>query len=164
MLMGMEDEMKIEKLEMFRNTQPQALCSLARKAIATTLVAAFTICSVASAAGTPVSPQAGTEKTPTLRERVLAIPPHAMVQVKLHNKEKIKGRLGEVTNEGFDIQTATGDKIDNQKISFDDVKSIKEIDEGKRGHRLATNIVVGAAVGVLALIVIGAVAYAHTGD
>jgi len=72
-----------------------------------------------------------------------------MVQVKLRSKEKIKGRLGEITNEGFVIQTATGDKIENQTISFNDVKSIKVTGGGGKGARVATYIIVGAAVAVV---------------
>jgi len=139
--------MKTSRLEVFRNMPSQSFCSLARRAIATALVAAF-IGSTASAAGAPFSPQTGTEKAPTLKERVLAIPPNAMVQVKLRSKEKIKGRLGEVTNEGFVVQAATGDKIENQKISFNDVKSIKAIAGGK-GARVASYIIIGAGVAVV---------------
>jgi len=145
--------MKTATLEVFRNKPSQSFCSLARRAIATTLVAAFTICSTASAVGAPFSPQTGTEKAPTLKERVLAMPPHAMVQVKLRSKEKIKGRLGEVTNEGFVIQTATGDKIDNHKVSFSGVKSIK-VTEGGKGGRVAGYVAAGVIVAVAAFVVL----------
>jgi len=138
--------MKTARLEVFRNTPSKSIHSLTRRAIATMLVAAFTICSTASAAGAPSSPQTGTAKAPTMKERVLAIAPNTMVQVKLRSKQKISGRLGEVTNEGFLIQTATGDKIENQKISFNDVKSIKAVTE--RGKGRVSGYIVGAAVGV----------------
>jgi len=138
--------MKTARLEVFRNTPSKSIHSLTRRAIATMLVAAFTIGSTALAVGAPFSPQTGTEKAPTLKERVLAIPPHAMVQVKLRRKEKIKGRLGEVTNEGFVVQTATGDKIDNQKVSFGEVKSIKAIGGGGKKSRVALYVVTGVAV------------------
>jgi hypothetical protein len=144
--------MKTARLEAFRNTSSQSIRSLARRAIATTLVAAFTICSTASAAGAPFSPQSDTEKAPTLKERVLAFPPHAMVQVKLRSKEKIRGRLGEITDEGFVVQTATGGKIDSQKISFNDVKSIK-VTEGGKGGKVAAYIAAGA-VGAAVILVI----------
>jgi hypothetical protein len=162
-LTGTEDKMKTVTLEMFRNTRSRPAYSFTRRAIAATLVAAFTICSTASAAGARVSPQAGMEKAPTLRERVLAIPPHAMVQVKLRSKEKIKGRLGEITNEGFIIQTATADRIDNQKISFDNVKSIKVNEEGGKKGRVAAYIIVGAGIGAAVTFLAILEALAHNG-
>jgi len=77
-----------------------------------------------------------------------------MVQVKLRSKQKISGRLGEVTNEGFVVQTAAGDKIENQKISFNDVKSIKVTEGGGKGARVASYIIVGVVVGFVAFVVI----------
>ncbi len=129
-------------LQMYRRRPSQSVCSLARRAIATAWVAVFTVCSAAAAAGAPPSPQAGPEKAPTVRERVLAMPPHTMVQVKLHNK-KIRGRVSVVTRKGFVIQFAAGDKTENEKISFDDVESIQVI-EGK-GTAVSAHIVVDGA-------------------
>ena len=128
-------------LKMFRCRPSQSMRSLARKAIATAWVAVFTTCSAAAAAGAPPSPQAGPEKAPTVRERVLAMPPHTMVQVKLHNK-KIRGRLSVVTRKGFVIQFAAGDKTENEKISFDDVESIQAIEGHGKGTAVSAHIVV----------------------
>jgi len=69
--------------------------------------------------------------------------------------------LGEVTNEGFVVQTAIGDKIDNQKVSFNDVKSIKVTEGGGKGATVASYIIVGAVVGVAAFIAILYAVAAH---
>ena len=138
--------MNIAMLKMFRCRPSQSMGSLARRAIATALVAVFTTCSAAAAAGAPPSPQAGPEKDPTVRERVLAMPPHTMVQVNLHNK-KIRGRLSVVTRKGFVIQIAAGDKTENEKISFDDVESIKAIEGNGKGTSVSVHIVVEGGAG-----------------
>lgn len=94
---------------------------------------------------------------PTLKERVLEIPPGTMTEVKLVNKQKIRGRLGEVTDEGFTLTTAQGDKISTQKIAFTDVKSIKKVGGGKAGHVVAYSL---AGIGAFFLILF-VVAAAH---
>jgi len=88
----------------------------------------------ALAVGAVPAGQAGTEQKPTLKERILEIPSGTMVEVRLLNKQKIRGRLGEITNEGFSLQTAQGDKVETQKIAFTDAKSVKKVEGGKAGH------------------------------
>ena len=139
--------MNTAMLKMFRRRASQSVCSLARRAIASALVAAFTTCSAVGAAGAPPSPQTGPEKDPTVRERVLAMPPHTMVQVNLHNNKKIRGRLSVVTRKGFVIQIAAGDKTGNQKISFDDIESIKAIEGNGKGTSVSVHIVVEGGAG-----------------
>ncbi len=45
-------------------------------------------------------------------------------EVKLLNKQKLKGRLGEITETGFTLQYAVKDKIETRTVDFKDVKSI----------------------------------------
>lgn len=84
-------------------------------------------------------------QNPTLKEKVLEIPPQTMVEVRLRNKEKVRGRLGEVSNEGLALKVAKGDKIEDRKIAFGELKSIKAV-EGK-GSKAAW-IVLGVLAGV----------------
>ena len=141
-----EIDMNLAMLETFRCRPSQSICSLARRALATALVAVFTTCSAAAAAGAPPSAQAGPEKEPTVRDRVLAMPPHTMVQVNLHNK-KIRGRLRVVTRKGFVIQIAASGKTENEKISFDDVESIKAIEGNGKGSSVSVHVVVDGGKG-----------------
>ncbi len=134
-----------------RCTLSQSTYSLARRAIATTFVAVLATWLNTTAAGVPPVPQAGPEKAPTVRERIQAMPPHTMVQVKLHNK-KIRGRLSLVTRKGFVIQFAAGDKTENEKISFDDVESIQAIEGSGHGTTVSAHIVLDGGGGVDVLI------------
>jgi hypothetical protein len=144
--------MNLAMLKMFRCRPSRSMCSLARRAIATILVAVFTSCS-AAAAGAPPAPQTGPEKSPTVRERILAMPPHTMVQVKLHNKN-IRGRLSVVTRKGFVIQVTAGGKTENEKISFDDVESVNTVEGSGKRTSVSVHIVLegGARGGVDVLI------------
>ena len=104
--------------------------------LATTIFVATTLEAKVGAAGAAPAGQSGTERKLTLKEQILKVPPGTMIEVRLLNKQKIRGRLGEITNEGFSLQTAQGDKVETQKIAFTDVKSVKKVDGGKVGHAL----------------------------
>ena len=86
------------------------------------------------AAGTVPAGQRSTAQKPTLKERVLEVPPGTMIQVRLLDKQKIRGRLGEITDEAFSVQTAEGNKVETRKIAFADVKSFKQVKGGKAGR------------------------------
>jgi hypothetical protein len=99
------------------------------------------------------SPAQAESTKPTLKERILEIPPGTMIQVRLLSKEKLRGRLGEVTDEGFAIQTAKGNKIETRKIAFEDVKSLSKV-EGRKAAKTAGWVVLGALAGIGAVILI----------
>jgi len=66
--------------------------------------------------------------------------------------------LGEISNEAFTLKIAKGNNIEDRKIAFEDVKSIKSVGGSKAG-RTALYILAGAGVALVVLIVIFAVAY-----
>jgi hypothetical protein len=95
--------------------------------------------------------QAGASKKPTLKEQVIQIPAGAQVEVRLHSKERFRGRLVEVGDEGFTLQIAHEGRIETRKISFGDVRSVKQI------HRqnTAKYIFFGVAMTVGLLLAVG---------
>jgi len=141
-----EIEMNTAMLKMFRSRPAKSGRFLARKAIATALVAVITFCSAAAAEDAPPGPQNDSERAPTVRERIMAMPPHTMVQVKLHNK-KIRGRLRLVTRKGFVIQVSTEGRADNEKIAFDDVESVRAIEGNGKGASVSVHIVIDGGEG-----------------
>jgi hypothetical protein len=105
----------------------------------------------ASATGAAL-PQETTKKA-TVQERIMEIPPGTMVEVRLMDKHKLRGRLGEVTNEGFSLQTAQGNKVETQKIAFTEVKTLKKVEGETTGKKVGRGVVYGlAGIGVLILI------------
>jgi hypothetical protein len=106
------------------------------------------------AAGAVPPGQAGTERKLTLKERILEVPPGTMIEVRLLNKQKIRGRLGELTDEGFSLTTAQGEKIETQKVAFTDLKSFKKV-EDTAGKKVGTGVLYGlAGIGVLFVVLI----------
>jgi hypothetical protein len=106
----------------------------------------------ASAIGASL-PQETTKKA-TVQERILGIPPGTLIEVRLMNKNKLRGRLGEVTNEGFSLQTAQGNKVETQKIAFAEVKSLKKVEGETTGKKFSRGVIYGlAGIGVLILII-----------
>ncbi len=100
---------------------------------------------------------------PTIQERILDVQTGTMIEVKLMDKHKLRGRLGEVTNEGFALQTAQGNKIETQKLAFTDVKSFKKV-EGGTGDRVSKGLIYGLAGAGALLIILIIVAAAASGD
>ena len=86
-------------------------------------------------------------KAQKLREKVLEIPPQTMVEVRLKNKEVVKGRLGDVSSDGFVVREAVGQQITDRKIAFDDVKSMKKF-EGNKALKVAGYSALAVAVAV----------------
>jgi hypothetical protein len=104
----------------------------------------------AAAAGALPVAQTESKGNSTLKQRMLEVPPGTMIEVRLLNKQKIRGRLGELTDEGFSLTTAQGEKISTQKIAFTEVKSFKKVEGGKGGHVVLYAL---AGIGVALLVV-----------
>lgn len=85
------------------------------------------------------------------KTRVRAIPLGSLVDVRLNNNEKIRGRMGEVPDEGFLIQTVQGGKVETRKIAFTDMKSVKFVHKSHTTRNIL--LVAGIAVAVLAIVV-----------
>ena len=103
------------------------------------------------AAGALPTNQAGAHQKPTPKERMLQVPTGSVIEVKLPNKEKIRGRPGELADEGFSLTTAQGDKIATRKISFSELKSFKRAGGGKTGYALLSAL---AGIGALFVVLV----------
>ncbi len=84
------------------------------------------------------------------------------MEVRLRQKgsEKIAGKLGPVTDEGFEVQTVKSGKVSNEKVAFADVNSVKEKRGMSRGHKIL--LVVLVPVGLF--VVLYAIAVARSGS
>lgn len=123
--------------------------------LATMLFGTTTLEAKVGAAGAIPPGQAGTERKLTLKERILEVPPGTMIEVRLLNKEKIRGRLGELTDEGFSLTTAQGEKIEAKKVAFTDLKSFKKLEGDTAGKKVGKVVLYGlAGIGVLMVVLI----------
>ncbi len=96
-------------------------------------------------------------RSPSVKEQVLTIARDAAVEVRLTDNSKRKGRLGEVSDAGFELQTERKGSITTEQVSFDRVKSVKQLHRDSTGRSigrtvLITGIVVGTVFGVIFLI------------
>jgi hypothetical protein len=83
-----------------------------------------------------------------LQRRLASIPAGKKIEVKLKQEgsKKITGKLGLVTDEGFEVQTVKSGQVSSEKVAFADVESVK----AKKGMRMLywILIVVGAVIGI----------------
>ena len=84
------------------------------------------------------------------KEKVLAIPAGSTVEVRLKDKTRLSGRLGAVSDAGFELQTTRSGTIGTQQIAFDNLRSIKNTGHGSSTHGVGKGL-------IITLIVVGAV-------
>jgi Rieske Fe-S protein len=100
----------------------------------------------------PLLPQS-TETSPEARikQRVIEIGPGSLVEVRLHSKEKLLGRVTAIADDSFGLQAVKAGKIAEQKVAFSDVKSIKQ----KNARAMRVWAIVG--ITLAAILVLGAI-------
>ena len=97
----------------------------------------------------PVCARAATqEDAPTIQEQLVLIPAGNLVEVKTMAKQKLRGRLGALTTDSFELQIAKGGQLQAQLIRFDQVKRVKVVDQ-------RVGLSTGGKIGVGALVVVG---------
>lgn len=69
----------------------------------------------------------------------------SVVEVELKSKEKLRGRLGAVTDAGFEMQHVKNDQTLNQTLRFDEVRKVKL---KSQGMSTGAKIAIGALAGV----------------
>lgn len=94
-------------------------------------------------------------KKPTLKEQALEIPVGSQIEARLQNKEKLRGRMGEITDDGFRLQHVRANKVETRNIAFAELKSIKMVERESSG-RIALYVLAGVGVTFLILFAIAA--------
>jgi hypothetical protein len=112
------------------------------------LVQAVAQCAVAQ---TNAPSPSGQDKASILKARVLEIPFGAPVEARLLSKEKLKGEMGDVSNDGFTLRAVNGDPSQSREVSFAELKSIKVISQHASLARplLKSLIAAGVMAGVI---------------
>ena len=100
---------------------------MTQRQLALVSIALLLSCSLADAS--PPQVQSAVEAT-DLRERLILIPAGSIIEVKLINKQKIRGRLGPVSDTGFEVQHAGNNQIVTEAFAFDTVSSVKVTGKG----------------------------------
>lgn len=96
-------------------------------------------------------------KRHSVKEQVVTIARDAAVEVRFTDGSKQKGRLGSVSDSGFELQTERNGAITTEQVAFERVKSVKGLRHESTGRSigrtvLITGIVVGTVFGVMALV------------
>lgn len=102
-------------------------------------------------------PLAASSPADNVRRQVLSITRESAVEVRFTDKTKRAGRLGAVQEDSFELQTESAGRIETLKIQFDQVKSVRTLDQRSLGRSIGrtvgiTGIVVGVVVGILVII------------
>jgi hypothetical protein len=121
------------------------------RSVLATLLAAILVLQtalVASGSAAPkVTPHEQSEQTAALKRRVLKIQPQSMVNVKLNNKETLRGRLTEVTDEGFTVKVLQGEAFADRQFAYSEVKSVEAEKSG--GSQVKKWLLIGVVAGAI---------------
>ncbi len=99
------------------------------------------------------SPQAAASQKPGPKEQVVQLSPGSLVKITMRNNEKLKGTLGEVSAESFDLKIRKADKTESRKMRYDDVKSITPaIKHPIRDPLIALAVVAGVVVVIVGIV------------
>lgn len=79
-----------------------------------------------------------------VQDRIRALPPGSTLELKLTNEEKLKGKLGSVGPEGFELRIAREGTITARKVAFTEVRSMR------LRHGMSTGAKIGLGVGIFA--------------
>ncbi len=88
----------------------------------------------------------------SVRSQITGMPTGTNIEVRLKNKQTLRGARGEVSGSDFTLLNAT---VGDRQIAFDDVTSVKQLN--KKSHT-TRNVLIVAGVAVVALAVVLAVA------
>lgn len=89
----------------------------------------------------------------SIKEQILNIRSGSSVEVRLTDKSKLQGRLGEVSDSGFELQGLSGDKIGTQQVPFDRVQSVRDKSQASMGRSLGHGFIIAGVV-IVAIVVI----------
>lgn len=92
-----------------------------------------------------------------LKEKLIEMPAGSVVEARLLGKESVRGKLGNLSDAGFEIQTVRDGRIETRTIAYDEVRSVKL---HQKGMSTTARIVLGtlAGVGVVFVILIAVAA------
>ncbi len=80
--------------------------------------------------------------------------------MRLQTRQKYRGRLGAISDSGFELQFTKAGKIVTETFTFDTVRSVKAVSQG---WSLPKKIVVGTLIGAGVLLIISLIACAAGG-
>jgi hypothetical protein len=93
---------------------------------------------------------------PSVQQQIVEIPAGSVVEVRLKSAEKLRGRLDELSADGFAMKLAKGNQAVTRQVAFDEVKSVKRVEGGKTKSFFAGVGIFWVAVTVIGLIVVAA--------
>jgi|KBSSwiStaDraftv2_1062776.scaffolds.fasta_scaffold949156_2 hypothetical protein len=94
----------------------------------------------------------------SIQEQVRAISAQTPVEVRLRDRGKLRGWLGEVSASGFELRCETKNRLDTKTFAFDAVKSIRIVDTVKPRHT-ARSILIGVGIAVGAIFITSVIVF-----
>jgi hypothetical protein len=77
----------------------------------------------------PPSPSTQQSSAPSdpMKSQVLQIPHGSFVEVRLISGEKLRGRLGDILDEGFMLRTVSNNRLVDLQVRFEELRSVRPV-------------------------------------
>jgi hypothetical protein len=110
----------------------------------------------------PLAPVTAQQTKPSpeqaIKAKLLEIPTGSTIEVKLRGKPTVRGKLGAVQDNGFELQSLRDGKVVTDSFTLGDVKAVSP----KQGHT-TRKVVVGVLIGIGVLVAIGVIVAVASG-
>ena len=80
-----------------------------------------------------------------LKGQLLEIPMGSQIEIRLVTKEKIRGQLASVADDGVSVKTLTGSTIEEKRVAFDQMVSVKQV---RKGLPFVAKVFIGVGIGI----------------
>lgn len=93
---------------------------------------------------------------PLARAAVADIARDAPVEVRTTGRQKVRGRLGAVWEDGFEVRQIREGRVEAQAFSFNEVRSIRELSHPARESRVLLGVLVALGLTLALLLALAA--------
>lgn len=92
----------------------------------------------------------------SVRAAVQEIPRDTPVEVRTTDRQRLRGRLGEVRDDGFDLRLVQDGRMEVRVLSFDHVRSVRDLSRPGYGRAVLLGTLASLGVTLAALLALAA--------
>jgi hypothetical protein len=126
-----------------------------RKSFCVSLICVFLTGVISQGRAAALPAQSETPPETILKDRLRHTMAGTQMEVRLKNRQKMRGRLGEMTDDAFALQTTNAGKIEMQSVAFRDVQSMRAVEPHEHISKwVPLGILIAGAAAVIGIVIL----------
>ena len=111
---------------------------------------------ILSAFPLPAAAKSAGKKVSKVQTQLTSMPVGTIIEVTNNEGGSIRGRLGELKSDSFELQQTKGTNIEKRSFRFDEVSHVRQVDREKSKHGVRNGVLIAVvAVGAVMAITVG---------